>query len=715
MQFDNPWRRRVPFIPQMEMMECGAASLGMVLGYHDCHVSLAELRAACSVSRDGASAHDIVKAAKLYGLGTRAFKAGLEDLDEVALPAVLHWEFNHFLVLERLLPDGADLVDPARGRRRVSLEELGRAFTGVVIELLPEPTFAKRRGARRSMDTYKGLLRGAAGPVSVMTLSAFLLEVLGLVFPAATALVVDFVIRPRQEQWVVILAIAFGTAIALRAAISIARDRILGGLEARLDVELAATLVKHLISLPTAFFSQRGTGELLNRVGALLAARETFARVFLAGFDVLLVGAYGTLMLLYDFRLGGVVMALKVLTVIVTAIGRRRGRSAARTCQIASGRAQSALVQAFADPETAKAFGAEALLLVRYGAARARELNARVDKLRLLEPAQHALAILQALGTALLLWFGGRAVLDDRLTLGVLASFLALQTLLGPPLDRIVLAFQDLGELGPLLDRVDDIFDSPPEPSGAFVPDRIEGAITFENVSFRYGSKGPMLLDGVSFHVAAGERVAIAGRSGAGKSTILKLILGFVAPLSGTIQIDGRDVRDYDLDALRSSVGTVLAGGAFFDESIFDNVTLGAPEATLGELRGALSAACVADVVDGLPRGALTRLGTGAKRLSGGQRQRLLLARALVKNPTMLLLDEASSALDTELEQRVQAFLSQMRCTMVVVAHRLSAVALADRVLFLDEGKIIQEGSFHVLAREAGPFQDLVRASEVPA
>lgn len=695
----------------MEMTECGAASLGMVLAYHECEVPLAELRSACAVSRDGASALDIVKAAAKYGLETNALKAELDNLGEVQLPAVIHWEFNHFLVLERLQRDGADIVDPARGRRRVSLRELGRAFTGVVLELSPGATFKKRRRSRRSMETYKGLLRAAAGPVSVMALSAFLLEALGVFFPAATALVVDFVIRPRQEDWIVILAIVFMLTIMLRAAISIARDRILGGIEARLDVELAATLVKHMISLPIAFFSQRGAGDLLNRVGALLAARETLARVFLASFDVLLVAAYGTLMVLYDLRLGGAVMALKLLTVLVTAVGRRRGRAAAKARQLASGRAQSALVQAFADPEVAKAFGAEVHLLARYGAARARELNARIDTLRALEPAQHTLAVLQAVGTALLLWFGGRYVIEDRMTLGVLSSFLALQTLLGPPLDRIVLSFQDLGDLGPLLDRVDDIFDTASEPTGTFVPDRIEGAITFENVSFRYGSKGPLLLDAVSFHVDACERVAIAGRSGAGKSTILKLILGFVRPTSGRILIDGRDVHEYDLDALRSSVGTVLAGGAFFDESVFDNVTLGAPEATLGELRGALAAACVADVVDGLPRGPLTRLGTGAARLSGGQRQRLLLARALVKNPTMLLLDEASSALDAELERRVQAYLSQMRCTMIVIAHRLSAVALADRILFLEKGKIVQEGSFRTLAREAGPFQDLVRAS----
>ena len=695
----------------MEMAECGAASLGMVLAYHGCDVPLAELRDACSVSRDGATAFDIVAAAKSYGFEVSAFKAELDALPELELPAIIHWDLNHFLVLERVRGSGIDLVDPNLGPRHVSYEEFGRSFTGVVLEMSPGEDFQERKRSRRSAQAYKGLVGRLAGPASVMILSAFLLEIFALLFPAATALVVDFVVRPRQESWIAILAVAFGGAVALRAAIVLARDRIFGTLEMRVDVELAATLVKHLLALPTSFFSQRGAGELLNRVAGLLAAREMFARVFLAGFDVILVIAYGALMVLYDPRLGGLIVGLHLVMVFISTLGRGRLRSALTARLIASGRAQTALVQAFADPETAKAFRAESLLLSHYVAARTKELNARADAERALELSKHTLAVFEAMGAALVLWMGGRAVLNDRMTLGVLASFLAIHTLLAAPLLRIVASLRDVGEIGPLLERVDDVLDTAPEPGGTFVPDDIEGSITFENVSFRYGRRGPMLLDDVSFHVDAGERVAIAGASGAGKSTILRLVLGFIQPVSGTIRLDGRDLREYNLDALRSSIGTVLAGGTFFDESVFDNVTLGAPAATPAQVRDALSAACVAEVVDGLPRGSLTRLGGGAGRLSGGQRQRLLLTRALVKNPTMLLLDEASSALDAELEQRVQAYLARMRCTMLVIAHRLSAVTFADRVLFLEKGRIVQDGSYARLVRERGPLRNLVRAS----
>ncbi|HSO34500.1 MAG TPA: peptidase domain-containing ABC transporter [Labilithrix sp.] len=714
MRIRNPFHR-VPFIAQMEMTECGAASLAMVLAYHRCWVPLAELREACSVSRDGTSALDVSNAAQHYGLEVNPLRTELDGLRELELPAILYWEFNHFVVLERLHRDGADLVDPAIGRRSVTMDSLSRSFTGVVLELTPGPRFAARVPARRSLATYATLFRGGSGVILVMILSAFLLEALGLLFPAASAFVVDFVVRPRQSAWVMILAVAFAIAIALRAAISLARDRILGGLEAQLDVHLAANLVKHILSLPTGFFSQRGAGDLLNRVSALLQARERFARLLVAGFDVLLVLAYAGLMLLYDLRLGGIVVGLQLVTVLVNAFARRRARSAGISRRIAASNAQSALVQAFADPELVKSFGAEALLLSRYAAARSQELNAHADGQAALEPPKQILTLLESASTALVLWVGGSAVLHQGMTLGVFASFLALQTLIAAPLQRVAAVFQDLAELGPLLERVDDVFDTTPERSGTFVPDQIEGAITFEEVSFRYPGKGPLLLDRVSFRLEAGERVAIAGVSGAGKSTIIKLVLGFLQPTSGRILLDGRDLRDYDLDALRSSVGTVLAGGTFFDESLFDNVTLGAPGATPADVRGALQAACVADVVDGLPHGPLTRLKTGAKLLSGGQRQRLLLTRALVKAPSMLFLDEASSALDTRLEQRVQAYLGRMRCTMLIVAHRLSAVALADRILFLRDGQIVQDGPFAALAASEGPFRDLVVASGGPS
>jgi ABC-type bacteriocin/lantibiotic exporter with double-glycine peptidase domain len=695
----------------MEMAECGAACLSMILSYHGCHVPLSEVRDICGVSRDGLSALDLVKAARHYNLSPQALRVEVDALEEVTLPAIMHWGLNHFVVLERLHRDGADLVDPGLGRRRVTSEELDESFTGIILELTPAEGFQRRRHRAPSIDSYRGVLKKIPSVVLVTMLSAVLLELLGIIFPAATAIVVDFVIRPRQAQWVPVLALAFLVAIALRLGVTLARDRIVAGIEAQMNVELGATLVKHILSLPTSFFATRAVGELLNRVGSLLVARDSFSRILVACFDALLVVAYGVVMLLFDPRLGILVTGIYAAMALATLVGRGRLANATARRLVAAGQAQAALVQAFADPEVLKAFRVQSNLVARYATARARELSSRAEGERALEPSKYALAIAETLTFALVLLLGGKLVLADKMTIGVLSSFLAIQALIAAPMLRVVNVLRDIGDIGPLLASVDDVLSIAPEPTSTFVPDRIEGSIAFENVSFRYGPKGQPLLDDVSFKISAGERVAIAGGSGAGKSTILKLVLGFIQPTAGRVLLDGRDLRDYNLDALRSSIGTVLAGGTFFDETVFDNLSLGAPEVTPAQVRAALNAACVAQVVDGLPRGALSRLGAGAKRLSGGQRQRLLLARALAKSPTMLLLDEASSALDAELERRVQKHLSRLRCTMLIVAHRLSAISFADRVLFLSGGKIAQDGPYRSLIRQPGPLRDFVRAA----
>jgi ATP-binding cassette, subfamily B, bacterial len=663
----------------------------MVLAYHGRHVPLSELRMECGTNRDGASALDVVETAERHGLDAKALQLDIDDLRDVRMPAILHWEFNHFVVLERVQGRAATIVDPALGRRSVAPDELDRAFTGVVLELVPTKRFARRRPARRAATTRDKLLRAAALPIAVITSSALLLEVFALASPAATAFVVDFVVRPRQLRFLPVLAATFVVVIVLRAAITVARERIVRAMEARLDVDLATATVAHLLSLPTTFIARRGLGDLLDRVSTMLAARDTFARAFSCCFDALLACAYAALMIFLDVRLGLVVTAVQVSVLVTMLACFPRIRATSTERQGAGGRAQTALVQAFSDPESVKAFGAEQVLVARYVAARSHELNARVSNAKTLEAPTQVAAAAEAFAVAIVLFLGGRAVVEDRMTLGVLVSFFAIQTLLAPPLRRIVAALRELGDVGPLLRRIDDILDAEPEPCGTFVPTRLEGAIRFEEVSFDYGPGSPCLLDRVSFEIAAGERVAITGPSGAGKSTILKLILGLVQPTSGTIRIDGRDLREYDLGALRRSIGAVLSGGAFFGETIFENVALGAPDASSADVDAALASACIDDVVARLSGGLLAPLAFGAPSLSGGQRQRLLLARALAKAPAILLLDESTSALDPVLERFVHESLAALRCTMLIVAHRPAAVRFADRVLRLRDGRVEEE------------------------
>lgn len=704
------FRRRVPFVPQMEATECGAASLGMILAYHQCHVPLAELREACGVSRDGTSALDLVKAGRNYGLETKAFKTEPAGLRDVAKPAILHWELNHFVVLESIDRGGADLVDPAVGRRRITTEELSRGFTGVVLAPVPTPQFQRRKKSGRSLRKYGGAVSAALGPARTMLLSAVLLELVGLIQPALTQVVIDFIIRPKQDRWLIPIGIVFALTLLLRTALVLARDRILAGLAARADLDLAMDFMKHLVSLPVAFFAQRSVGEVASRMQVLLGVRESMTTIVLGAFDGLLMLAYGALLVAYAPGLGGLVLALTLLRIVVLLGFNHAIRVHATAAQIAAGRTQGALVAAFADPETNKAFGAQPLLFARFTAARSDELNATVRGRLASESPQQLLAMIDGLGLAMILLLGGRAVMHDQMTVGVLSSFVSVEALLRRPSQSFVGMILEIGRLSPKLDRIDDVLDTTPEVHGALVPERLQGAITFENVTFRYGPKSPLILNDVSFHVAPGERIAVVGRSGTGKSTILKLVLGMLRPTSGRVLVDGRPVSDYDLRALRSRIGNVLAGGTFFDQSVLDNVAIGAADVDAESVRRAADAAAVDEVIRALPSGYQTELKGAARQLSGGQRQRLLLARALVKEPDVLLLDEASSALDSDLESRVLSYLDVLECTMLMVAHRTSALRLARRLLVLEGGKIVQEGTFQSLANQPGPFAELVRS-----
>jgi ATP-binding cassette, subfamily B, bacterial len=676
--------RRVPFVAQMQRAECGIASLAMVLSHHGEHVSLAELRRECPIARDGTSAFDLVETAERHGLQASVVRCDIDALEGLSLPAILHWEMNHFLVLERVDRAGAVIVDPAIGRRRVSASELRRAFSGIAVELVPGPAFAPRPRTSR-LRRYAGALRGAKWPMLATVLAAGLLEVMGLLFPAASAFVVDFVVRPRQARWLIVLASAFALAVVARTAIAVARERIVSGFEARFDVTLATRLVRHLLTLPAQFFAERSVGDVTERVESLLRARDAFVRIVHTAFDMMLVLAYAALMIAFDRRLGVAVALLQIASMATVLARRRPLRSAVAARAIAAGRVRAAIAQAFADPETTKAFGAEPLLLSRYRSARADELNAHLDAQRARELPTQAHAAAETLGTALVLSVGGHAVITDRMTLGVLASFLAVQLLVAAPIQRIIAAATDLADVMPLLARIDDVFEHPPEPTGAYVPPRVEGAVTFEAVSFRYEG-GPLILDRVSFHVDAGERLAILGPSGAGKSTILKLAMGLLEPLEGRVLVDGRDVRDYDVGALRARVGLVSSDSAFVPGTVFENVALGLDSPTPATVRQALDRACVRDAVDRLPLRDLTPIDARASCLSGGQRQRLLLARALAKDPSVLLLDEASSAVDAALEARLGANLDRLRCTMLVVAHRPSAIGFVDRAIWLEHG-----------------------------
>lgn len=701
----------MPFIPQMEMTECGAASLAMVLAFHGHRAPLSEVRQACGTSRDGSSARSILHAAEAYGLEAVAVKVEVEHLGELPLPAILHWNFDHFLVLEHLGKDRAVLVDPAEGRGTVLLEEVSRRFTGVAIVLAPDETFVTRPFTRPSLARYQKLLRARLPALATVLGASLLVQASGMVLPVANQLLLDHVILPRKEPLLWALAFGMGTALTVRTLASLLRSWVIQGLQKTFDLSLMGQFLEHLLHLPLTFFLQRKTGDLVQRMQTNATVRAMFTSQsvssLLDGF--LLLGFLG-LMLAYDPALGTVVLGVSLAraALILTLKGRNRQFMSAELA--ASGQEGQALVEALSALETIKAGGTEPEMIERWSNRMIQRVNAGLLRRSLEIGSTQAMVVLQGISTAAVFWLGGREVVEGRMTVGVFASFLALQSLFMGPLESLLAAAGQLQFLNNHLSRLDDILEAAPELPGPLDPGRLKGGIRLEDVSFQYASGSPMVLQDINLEIRPGEKVALVGPSGAGKSTLARLLLGLHLPTRGVVRFDGRDLRDLDLQRVRNQVGVVLQETFFFNDTVRSNLSLNDPDLPLEKIREAADLARVLEVVEALPMGFDTPLGENAGTLSGGQRQRLSLARALAHDPSILLLDEATSSLDLELEAALHANLARMGCTRVVIAHRLATVEDADRILVMDGGRLVQCGSFESLRRVEGLFRDLVLA-----
>ena len=709
-----PWfRRRVEFVPQMEVTECGAAALAMILATHGHHATLPEVREACGVTRDGASALALVKAAQGYGLEAKGVKVDLAQLALLPLPAILHWDFDHFVVLERYRSGSATLVDPACGRLRVGLAELGRRFTGVALLFGPTPALVPRPRRRPSLAKYRAVFRAKLPALAQIGLATFALELVGLVFPVASQLLLDRVVVPRQESWLWGLALGLGAAVVTSALLGLVRGWVVLGLQLELNFALMGQFLGHLLRLPLAFFQQRAPGDLVQRAQSNVALQHLFnAQVITVLLDGLFLLGYGALMLAYHPPLACMVIAVSLLEAGLPLALLDRNRQLLAAGLAADGREGAALLEALSGLETTKASGAETRMVHRWAHRMTERVNNGLERQRLNLASGAFLTLFTGVTGLLVFVVGGQEVLAHRMTLGTFVAFLTLQGLFTAPMGALLGALVQVQFLGTHLRRLDDVLATPVEPSGTQDPGPLAGAIELRDVTYRYGSGSAPVLNGISLRIAPGDKIALVGPSGAGKSTLARLLLGLHLPESGTILFDDRELRDLDLPRLRNRMGVVLQETFLFDDTVRANLSLHDDGLPQEQLAWAARMACVDDVIAGLPQGYDSRVGANGDLLSGGQRQRLSLARALAAGPRILLLDEATSSLDLETERRIHANLATLRCTRIVIAHRLATVVDADRILVLQEGRIVQDGPFAVLKDEPGLMRDLVAAAE---
>ncbi len=707
---------KVPVVMQMEALECGAACLAMILAYHGRWVPLEQIRSDCGISRDGSNARNILRAARAYGLDAAGYRFETEDIKKAEFPVIIHWNFNHFVVLDGFKKECAVLNDPGRGTVEIPMEEFEKAFTGIVLQFKKTESFIPG-GKPRSVAAFaRERLKGTLAPFLFVVITGILTAVVGVISPAFSRVFMDRILTGQNPDWLYPFIAGMTALLVFQIAVSLINTLYMLKIRGKLAIVANTKFFWHVIRLPMEFFSQRMAGD----IAARQTSNETIAETLIAQLAPVLLNIgmlvfYLAVMLRYSLLLTCVGLASTFLNILAAHRIAQKRINITRSQMRDGGNLSAMTMNGFEMIETIKASGAENGFFERWAGLQASVSNAGVNTIKLNQYLGSVPSLLQQLSNIAVQVLGVLLIMEGSFTAGMLLAF---QSFIGSfmgPVNTLIGTGQSVQQMRTSMERIEDVMNYEPDvvyPEKPEVSDeeyeKLSGAFLMKDVTFGYSKLAPPLIEHFNLEVKPGARIALVGVSGCGKSTLSKLISGLYKPWSGRIEFDGKEQKDIGREIFTGSLAVVDQDIILFEDSIANNIKMW--DKSIEDFEMILAARDATLHTDIMLResGYNSAVLEGGKNFSGGQRQRMEIARVLAQDPRIIILDEATSALDSKTEFDVIEAIKDRGITCVIVAHRLSTIRDCDEIIVMESGKVVEHGSHDELYAKGGVYTSLV-------